>query len=399
MGSRLMPAALLMFSPSLVAAPLKNLNTVEYAYIDQVLSSRTPKLERPDHLNILTGRSLYLLEDAKFNWLGELGATAGNSGSSSFTALQARSAATWKEARSSDSLEASWLRTHGADATQRPLEETIVGTDAPFTATQIAYRHQHQLNAQDSVQVGAAISRNLNAGSDLQSRDLTASWSRLLTKSWINSLELRRGTQQVKNGLASDSWELQNQDVWNLNADWSTQTAIGALQQNVEGTKKTSFVAGAALAYILRSTSPDKKDKNQSINPDMINRPDLDRLENIRSQSQFRAGWFRSLDQRRKGDPQYLADQYFAQGLWVIDPEQNLQVDLQRSQSADKTVPGVAALRRDQANMDYRWIQPVGPMTLGLLGTFGLGVTQERVTQNPLRYDRQQLRVSYGVTF
>lgn len=400
MGSRLLPAALLLSAAQLNAAPIRNLNTIEYEYRDQQLQSRNPKLKRPDHLNILGGRSLFLYEQAKLNAQAELGASAGNSGNSSFTALQARSAATWREQHSSNTLEASWLRTHGADATQRPLEETVLEEGAPFTSTRAAYRHDHQLNLMNSISAAAGISRNLDGATDLESREVAASWAHLLDRDWTNTLSLIRGTQKVKEGLSSKSWEIKNDDLWVLNSDWSVQTTVGALQQDVDSEKKTSFVMGAAVSYVLRSAVPEQdKGKAQGIAQDMIRRPDLDRIENVRTQSQFRAGWDRNLDQRRKGDPQFLADQFYVQGLWAIDPEQNLQIDLQRSQSIDKTVPGADGLITHLANLDYRWTTVVGPSTAGILGSFGLGITQEQVKQNPQRFDRQLLRVSYAVTF
>ncbi len=400
MGSRLLPAALLLSTAPLTAAPIRNLNTIEYEYRDQQLQSRNPKLKRPDHLNILGGRSLFLFEQQKLNAQAELGATAGNSGSSSFTSLQARSSATWREQHSSDTLEAGWLRTHGADATQRPLEETVLQDGAPFTSTRAAYRHDHQLNMMNSVSATAGISRNLDGATDLESRELGASWAHLINRSWTNTLSLIRGTQKVRDGISSKSWEIKNDDLWVLSSDWSVQTTLGALQQDVDSEKKSSFIMGAALSYVIRSATPEEqKGKAQPIAQDMIRRPDLDRIENVRTQSQFRAGWDRNLDQRRKGDPQFLADQFYIQGLWAIDPEQNLQIDLQRSQSIDKTVPGADGLTTTLANLDYRWTTGVGPTSAGILGSFGLGITQEQVKQNPQRFDRQLLRVSYAVTF
>ncbi|HYX37617.1 MAG TPA: hypothetical protein VE954_31330 [Oligoflexus sp.] len=400
MGSRLLPAALLLTTGPLSAAPIRNLNTIEYEYRDQQLASRNPKLKRPDHLNIWGGRSLFLYEQAKLNAQAEIGATTGNSGTTSFTALQARSAATWREAHSSDTLEAGWIRSHGADDTQRPLEETVLEIGAPFTGTRAAYRHDRQLNAMNSVAAAAGISRNIDGTTDLESREVAASWSNLINRSWTNTLSLIRGTQKVRNGLSADTWEIKNDDLWVLNNDWSMQTTVGGLQQTIEEEKKTSFIMGAAFSYVMRRANPeDKKDKAQPIAQDMIRRPDLDRIENVRTQSQFRAGWDRNLDQRRKGDAQFLSDQFFVQGLWAIDTEQNLQIDLQRSQSIDKTVPGAAGLIRDLANLDYRWTTGVGPSTAGILGSFGLGITQETVKQNPQRFDRQLLRVSYAVTF
>jgi hypothetical protein len=357
-------------------------------------------LKRPDHLNILGGRSLFLYEESKLNAQAELGATAGNSGNSSFTALQARSAATWRAAHSSDTLELGWLRTHGADATQRPLEETILEEGAPFTSTRAGYRHDHQLNMMNSLSLAAGITRNLDGTTDLESRDLAASWAHLLDRHWTNTLSLIRGTQKVKDGISSHSWEIRNDDLWVLNSDWSVQSTIGALQQDVDNETRASFIMGAAVSYVLRSAvSEEHKGKAQPIAQDMIRRPDLDRIENLRTQSQFRAGWDRNLDQRRKGDPQFLADQFYIQGLWAIDPEQNLQIDLQRSQSIDKSVPGADGLLTHLASLDYRWTTAVGPATAGVLGSFGLGITQEQVKQNPQRFDRQLLRVSYAVTF
>jgi len=400
MGSRLLPAALLLTTGPLAAAPLRNINTVEYEYRDQQLSSRNPKLKRPDHLNILTGRSLFLYEQAKLNAQAEVGATTGNSGTSSFTALQARSAATWRNAHSSDTLEFGWIRSHGADDTQRPLEETVLEEGAPFTGTRAAYQHNHQLNAMNAISAGAGISRNIDGTSDIESRNVVASWAHLVERNWTNTLSLIRGTQKVRNGIESDTWEIINDDLWVLNADWSAQTTLGGLQQNVEDETKTTLVGGAAVSYVIRRASTDeKREKAQPIAQDMIRRPDLDRIENIRTQSQLRAGWDRRLDQRRSGDPQFLSDQYYIQGLWVVDPEQNLQIDLQRSQSIDKTTPGAAGFIRDLANLDYRWTTMVGPASAGLLGSFGLGITQETVKQNPQRFDRQLLRVSYAVTF
>jgi hypothetical protein len=400
MGSRLLPAALLLSTAPLHAAPVRNLNTIEYEYRDQQLQSRNPKLKRPDHLNILGGRSLFLYEQSKLNALAELGATAGNSGDSSFTALQARTAATWRNAQSADTLEAGWLRTHGADATQRPLEETVLDVGAPFTSTRAAYRHDHQLDLMNSVSAAAGISRNLDGTTDLESREVAASWAHRLDRNWTNTLSLLRGTQKVRDGISSSSWEIRNDDLWVLNNDWSVQTTVGGLQQDVDKEKKNTFIMGAAVSYVLRSAAPDEQgSKGQPIAQDMIRRPDLDRIENVRTQSQFRAGWDRNLDQRRKGDPQFLADQFYVQGLWAIDPEQNLQIDLQRSQSIDKTTPGAAGLITNLASLDYRWTTAVGPATAGILGSFGLGITQEQVKQNPQRYDRQLLRVSYAVTF
>jgi hypothetical protein len=397
---RLLPAALLLVTTPLAAAPLRNLNTIEYEYRDQQLQSRNPDLKRPDHLNILGGRSLFLFEESKLNAQAELGATAGNSGNSSFTALQARSAATWREAHSSDTLELGWLRTHGADATQRPLEETILEEGDPFTSTRAAWRHDHQLNLMNSLSMVAGITRNLDGTTDLESRDLAASWAHLLSRHWTNTLSLIRSSQRVRDGLSSNSWEIRNDDLWILSPDWSVQSSLGALQQDVDDEKRTSFVMGAAVSYVLRSAMPDEqRGKAQPIAQDMIRRPDLDRIENIRTQSQFRAGWDRNLDQRRKGDPQFLADQFYIQGLWAIDPEQNLQIDLQRSQSIDRTVPGADGLITHLASLDYRWTTNVGPSTAGILGSFGLGITQEQVKQNPQRFDRQLLRVSYAVTF
>ncbi|WP_141733787.1 hypothetical protein [Oligoflexus tunisiensis] len=400
MGSRLLPAALLLTTGSLSAAPLRNLNTIEYEYRDQQLSSRNPEIKRPDHLNILGGRSLFLYEESKFNAQAELGATAGDSGRSSFTALQARSGATWRGAHSSDTVEVGWLRTHGADATQRPLEETVLEIGAPFTGTRAGYRHEHQLGTMDSMSLSGGISRNIDGTTDLESREVAAGWSHLLNRSWTNTLSVIRGTQKVKDGEASDTWEIRNDDLWALNTDWSVQTTVGGLQQNVEEETRNSVVMGAALSYVLRSAKPDdQKNKAQPIAQDMIRRPDLDRIENVRTQSQFRAGWDRNLDQRRAGDPQFLADQFYIQGLWVVDPEQSLQIDLQRSQSIDKTVPGSADFISNVANLDYRWTTQVGPSTAGVLGSFGLGITQEQIKQDPQRYDRQLLRVSYAVTF
>lgn len=401
MGSRYLPAAALLLSTgTLAAAPVRNLNTLNYEYRDQQLSSRNPSLKRPDHLNIFGGRSVFLYEQSKLNTQAEVGVTAGNSGTTSFTAWEARSSATWREAHSSDTLEAGWLRTHGADATQRPLEETVLEDGAPFTGTRAAWRHDHQLGVMDDLGVAASIARNIDDTTDLESREVAASWAHAMDKNWTNTLNLIRGTQKVRDGLSADTWELKNDDLWVLNADWSTQTSLGALQQSALDEKKTTVVMGAAISYVIRRASPDeKKEKAQPIAQDMIRRPDLDRLENIRTQSQFRAGWDRNLDQRRKGDAQFLADQFFIQGLWVIDPDQNLQLDLQRSQSIDKTVPGAEGLNRNLANLDYRWNMLVGPTSTGILGTFGLGITQEQVKQNPQRFDRQLLRVSYGVTF
>jgi hypothetical protein len=209
-----------------------------------------------------------------------------------------------------------------------------------------------------------------------------------------------RGTQKVRDGISSNSWEIKNDDLWVLSSDWSVQTTLGALQQDVDSEKTSSFIMGAALSYVIRTAVADEqKAKAQPLAQDMIRRPDLDRIENVRTQSQFRAGWDRNLDQRRKGDPQFLADQFYIQGLWAIDAEQNLQIDLQRSQSIDKAVPGADGLITNLANLDYRWTTQVGPSTAGILGSFGLGITQEQVKQNPQRFDRQLLRVSYAVSF
>jgi|GEM_PF-4425963 len=400
MGSRLLPAALLLTTGSLTAGPLRNLNTIEYEYRDQTLSSRNPRLERPDHLNILNGRSLFLYEQSKLMAQGEMGASTGTSGTTSFTALQARTAASLRQAHSSDTLELGWLRTHGADATQKPLEEVITEDGAPFTSTRAGYHHTRQIDGKNSINAAAGVSRNLDGNTDLESRSVGVSWAYLLDKNWTNTLYLDRGTQKVKEGISSSTWQLRNEDLWILGSDWTAQTTLGGLQQDVDSSKKTSFTAGAALAYTIRKSSPDgKKNQPQEIVANKINRPELDRIENIRTQSQFRAGWLRNLDQRRKGDSQFLADQFFVQGLWMIDPEQNLQIDLQRSQSVDKTVPGASGLISNVANLDYRWNHNLGPVTSGLIGSFGLGVTQETVKQNPLLYDRQQLRISYAVTF
>jgi hypothetical protein len=400
MGSRLLPAALLLSSAPLIAAPVRNLNTIEYEYRDQQLQSRNPKLKRPDHLNILGGRSLFLYEQSKLNAQAELGATTGDAGPSSFTALQARTSATWRDAHSADTIEAGWLRTHGADATQRPLEQTILEEGAPFTSTRAAYRHDHQLDLMNSVAATAGISRNLDGTTDLESREVAASWAHLLDRNWTNTLSMIRGTQKVRDGISSNSWEIKNDDLWVLSSDWSVQTTLGALQQDVDSEKTSSFIMGAALSYVIRTAVADEqKAKAQPLAQDMIRRPDLDRIENVRTQSQFRAGWDRNLDQRRKGDPQFLADQFYIQGLWAIDAEQNLQIDLQRSQSIDKAVPGADGLITNLANLDYRWTTQVGPSTAGILGSFGLGITQEQVKQNPQRFDRQLLRVSYAVSF
>jgi hypothetical protein len=400
MGSRLFPAALLLSTAPLHAAPVRNLNTIEYTYRDQQLQSRNPTLKRPDHLNILGGRSLFLYEQSKLNAQAELDATAGNSGDSTFTALQARTAATWRSAHSADTLEAGWLRTHGADATQRPLEQTILDVGTPFTSTRAAYRHDHQLDMMNSLTATAEISRNLDGSSDLESREVAASWAHSLDRNWTNTLSMIRGSQKVRKGSNSSSWEIKNDDLWVLNNDWSVQTTLGGLQQDIDKAKKNTYIMGAAVSYVLRTSVPDdQKNKAQPISQDMIRRPDLDRIENVRPQSQFRAGWDRNLDQRRQGDPQFLADQFYIQGLWAIDPEQNLQVDLQSSQSIDKTTSGAAGLITKLANLDYRWTTTVGPSAAGILGSFGLGITQEQVKQNPLRFDRQLLRVSYALTF
>jgi hypothetical protein len=400
MGSRLLPAALLLTTPPLTAAPLRNVNTVGYEYRDQQLSSRNPKLKRPNHVNILTGRSLILYEQSRLNAEAEVGASAGNSGTSSFTALEARSAATWQKAQSSDTLELGWLRSHGADDSQRPLESAVLEDGTPFTGTRAAYQHNHQLNALNGISAGAGINRNIDGTSAIESRSLVASWAHQIDRNWTNTLSLVRGTQKVRNGIDSDTWEIRNDDLWVLNADWSLQSTLGGLQQNTEVATKTTFVGGAAVSYVIRKASADaKRQQSQPIAQDMIRRPDLDQIENIRTQSQWRAGWNRNLDQRRQGDPQFLSDQYYLQGLWVVDPEQSLQIDLQRSQSIDKTTSIAAGFMRDLANLDYRWTTMVGPASAGLLGSFGLGITQETVKQNPQRFDRQLLRVSYAVTF
>lgn len=400
MGSRLLPAALLLTAVPLFAAPLRNVNTVGYEYRDQQLSSRNPKLKRPDHLNILTGRSLFLYEQSKLNAEAEVGASTGNSGTSSFTTLEARSAATWQKAHSSDTLEFGWLRSHGADDTQRLLEETVLEDGEPFTGTRAAYQHNHQLNALHAVSAGAGINRNLDGASATESRSLVASWAHLIDRNWTNTLSLVRGTQKVRSGLETDTWAITNDSLWALNADWSTQATLGGLQQNAADATKTTLVGGAAVSYVIRRASADeKREKSQPIAQDMIRRPDLDQIENIRTQSQWRAGWSRNLDQRRQGDPQFLSDQYYIQGLWVVDPEQSLQIDLQRSQSIDKATAGAQGFIRNLANLDYRWSTMVGPASAGLLGSFGLGITQETVKQNPQRFDRQLLRVSYAVSF
>lgn len=400
MGTRLLPAALFLSAGSLSAAPVRNLNSIEYEYRDQQLSSKRPSLRRPDHLNILSGRSLFFYEQSKLNAQAEAGASLGNSGTSSFTTLQARSALTWREARSSDALEANWIRTHGADSTSRPLEETVLQDSAPFTGTRIGYTHRHELTAVDAVSASGAMTRTIDGTVDLQSRALTAGWLRQMDKNWINSLNLTRGIQHVKEGTSTYIWELRNDDLWVLNPEWSAQISLGGLHQEVGEEKKSTIIAGSSVAYTLRSALPDpKKDKVQLIDQSLIRRPDLDRPQTIHTQSQFSAGWDRNLDQRRAGDQQFFADHYFVQGIWVVDPEQNLQIDLQRSHSIDKHVPGANGYIRDLANLDYRWNMAVGPEARGLLGTFGLGITQETVKQDPLRYDRQLVRVSYAVSF
>ncbi|MCX6131398.1 MAG: hypothetical protein NTX25_20340 [Proteobacteria bacterium] len=364
------------------------------------LTTRNPKEDHPEHLNVVSARSRLQSEEAKLGWQSELGLAKGQSSSNSFTTLTAQSSASFRRNHSSDTLEAFWLRTHGFDSTQLVPEANLENLGAPFTSTRAAYRHNEELNSQDSLAAGIGASRNHDSSTSLDSRTLELSWTRALLRNWSHTLGLKQGMQESQIGTSRlETWSLEDRQILEINQEWSTQAVLGALQEQNQQQKKASLIMGASVSYTLHGPILDEKKDSKSAKQAIANLPELDSLDSIRNRSQMRAGWLRNLNQRRQGDAQFLADQFFAEGLWVIDLEQTLKLGLQRLQSIDKSNPSFAPLREDLVNLEYAWKHRLGGASSRLNGIFGLEIAQVTVRQAEQRSDRQSAMISYTLIF
>lgn len=246
-----------------------------------------------------------------------------------------------------------WLGTKGNDPRLQPVEQAFIDDRGTFNSALFGIFHQQNISARDSLSVYASQSKNVDDGFPVTSRELQFGWDHRATFAFTHRLRLRTASQDIDDTLTIS----QNEASYGQNYLWTEQLSsewfFGYSQQKDEVDGTQGPIWSVEMNY--RTTAPffaanpyEEGSAMRDISPEEI--------ANLKGSSLYRAGWARSREARRQGDPLLYTDQLFAQALIRIQAQHQIDLNLSESRSpSEQTLDDAQDYRSRLASLFYRY--------------------------------------------
>lgn len=285
----------------------------------------------------------------------------------------------------STSLLLQWFETRGNDPRQQPVEQALADDRGRFTSSLVGLFHQENLTVRDSLSLYASQSRNVDDGFPVLSRDLQLGLEQRESLASTYRVRVRRAEQDIDDAARVSQNELALGQTYQWTERLSTVWSAGYSQQKDEVETTNGAIGSLEIAY--RTTAPfyvgspyAEGNALRDISPDEI--------ESLKGSSLYRAGWARSREVRRQGDPVVYTDQVFAQALIRIRALHLIDINLSGSRSPSEQNLALAQDYESRlASLFYRYAFTPAPRLVSMRAGFGL--SDEGTSIGDLDYSRR----------
>ncbi len=312
--------------------------------------------------------------------------------------LSAEALQTWNTARTHLTLGLNLTEKRGEDLVGLPLEQSFQQNPEPFRSIGSFLSYQYALDATQSLVASVAFGRNTQSPSALNTEEAQAAWIYRPEQHWTVSLQLRRGQQQ---GLAipDESFtEISHSEFWAFAPFWSLDGNIGWTQQIVQDQSQQALLFSGALNFYADPSANSAENLNKRFRP-LYDSLDTASEAGLQHSSLARIGWSRSFDQRRAGDPFFLADRYVLRLAQAVFKDQGLAIEGSLLEAAS-TLPTRGTPRHANVLLaQYHWtftdtLVPAAPR-----GALGLELLHETSTAEAAKLRRRSAAVSLSMIF
>lgn len=407
------------------AAPWKSERSTEMRYQHLRLVSEDQDFKREEPVASLGARYRLLGEGMSSQWRHEIGLDLGKSlkSKTNYQIASLRSSLVLPSPRSTQTLSLGLQHARGSDPINQPVE--LVAADpepSPFTSVQLSFTHQHDFNVRHAFSFELGLSHNQQDDFSLQSEDLELAYTYRSSRLSSTKFRIRQSEQQGKDTEPYHQTELGIDQLVNLSPSLSLDGSVGYGVRRQGEQRGEGLLYLGALSYSSEHGGEEENAEQDGLKPKKKkkDRPDIKDNRGLRGASVFRIGMSRSRDQRRAGDPLFVADQIF--GSWGLSINQNhgLMLNLRQTKSRDDIVrsePGVAVpeaepdaapeatleargpLKENAADFSYRWNHELGSDRRPMGGVWGLEASAQITEDGPQRYRRQVYSMLYGLVF
>jgi hypothetical protein len=399
--NRLLIVALLLLSDFALGNDWRQETALSLRLQQLRLETKQPEQKRSDRLGGVEASYRRYRETAALTRNHEWGVSYGESleTASAFRILSTRHTIGLRERNLSHTFSLGALYSSGNDPINQPVEQTIDLDPRPFTSLQLGYVQQRELDIRNSIAWEAGISRNQQADTKIDTADGQVAWTHRPGRTWTSTLRSRIGKQMGK-GLPDNSQFELAQD--NLVAVSPRLSFDGGLGYNVrrEGEQKAqSLLLLAALNYSTQTLFPMNEETGVRI-PTPVERPELEAEQIDRGVSFLRLGCSRARDQRRNGDPFFIADRCFFITAMPLSDNQGLRLSLSRTESHDLALNNSFGRFREHAGeLVYRWDHVYGASSGAERGALEAEVAAQHANVADVESLRQVYTLRYSLIF
>lgn len=391
-----------LFISSHLSASWRRETAAELRLISLQLSADNPTSEREDLLSNANARLQYFKDDNSQQYRHELGLSYGTSLESGedYQSFNGRSTIVFPQSRSNHSLSLGGTYIRGSDPIGQALEQLAAEEADDFLGLQLSYGHQRELSPRDAIRIELGLARNEQADFRILSQEAQLAYIYRFLRTWSSTWRLRLTQQQAPPVEDNQIAELANDHIWTLSPAVSLEAGVGFSTQRQGDQQGQGLLYLAALNYQSQSLEEikelDKEGEPDASQSKAGKRSGFEQAEDNRGASLVRLGWTRSRDQRRLGDPFFVADQAFLTWTIGLSPRQALQFDLRQTQATDGPQSG---LRESTGSAAYRLRHDysIGPSSLA--GQFGAEASLQRTENLGRNFERVLYTLLYGLTF
>ncbi len=401
--SLLLALCLSLTSIELKAAGWRRDSTVEARATTVELSAEQPPLSREQPVGILNSRLRFGLDQAATQYRHEIGVTHGQSlkDDTSYQIATARSSVNFVEEHQTDSLSLGALFTHGTDPISQPLEVVVAAAPKDFLSVQAGYSHQRDFSARQGWRAELGLSQNQQGEFSVTTEDVQLAYVYRPARTWTTNWRVRLSEQQTPGFEDSHLREVANDHNISLSPGLSLEAGLGYSIREQGDQYGDGLIYMAALNYSTQSIIQDEGDGKGGASGEKKPAPekaDFKSEDGLRGISIARVGWSRSRDQRRIGDPIFVADQFFATWGIGLSPVHALQVDIRRT-IAQEGPQSVDGLQEDTGTIAYRYNHDYGTGSKTVHGTLGLEASTQKTETAVQTLHRTLYSILYAIAF
>ncbi len=385
------------------AAPWKSERSMEMRYQHLRLLSIDQDFKREEPVAGLEGRYKLTAEGIASQWQHNLGVNLGKSlkTRTNYQILNARSTLSMPAPSSTQTLTFGIDHTRGNDPINQPVELVLASDDpAPFTSIQLGFTSQHNFNPRHAIGIEIGLSHNLQGDFELQTQDAEFAYIYNASRLSTSKLRLRQSEQQGEDTEPYHQTQLAIDQLLALSPTLGFDGSVGYGIRRQGEQKGSGLLYLAALSYNTEHRSEDEQsEQNPFKAKKKQERADIKDNRGLRGVSVFRLGMSRASDQRRAGDPIFVADQIFASWGLSLNQNHGLQLGLQQTKSKDDVESIGGRLHEDSIDLSYRWNHEVGSDRQPMGGVWGIEGRAQATQDGEREYERQVYTMIYGLVF